>query len=156
MIWVEKMIERDPAGEPGDDRERDELIAPPNRASPNPTSMTPAHRGRDHEPVDPVALDDAVDDDDKGPGRTADLNTGPAERGDEEPGDDGGVEAPIGGHATGDRECDGQRKRDDAHDEAGRHIGRELRPRIPPQRGHQLRYEHAFPQRLPWPRSCQS
>ncbi len=135
---------------------RNELDRPAEPGEPESDEHDPAHQRRDHEAVHPVALDDAVDDDDERPGRTADLNAGPAESRDEKPGDDGGVEAAIGGHATGDRERDGQRKRDDAHHEASRHIGRELRPRIPPQRGHQLRYEHASPRRLPWPRSCQS
>ena len=53
------------------------------------------HERRDDEPVEAVLLDDAVDDDDERAGRAADLDARAAERGDEEAGDDRGLEAAI-------------------------------------------------------------
>ena len=72
----------------------------------------------DDQPVDAELLDDAVDDDDERARRAADLDARAAERRDDEAGDDRGVEAAIGRDAAGDRECDGQRERDDADDDA--------------------------------------
>ena len=68
----------------------------------------------------------AVDDDDERAGRAADLHARAAERGDEESGDDGGLEAAVRRYAAGDGERDRQWQRDDADDDAGGEIVREL------------------------------
>ena len=55
----------------------------------------------------------------------------PPRSGDQEAGDNGGVEAPFGGDAAGDGKGDGQRERDDPDDHAGPQIAGKLAPGVP-------------------------
>ena len=103
------------------------LIAPPKRARPMAISRTPAMSVQIVRPSTPYFCDDAVDDDDEGARRPADLDAAAAEKRDQEPGDDRGDEALLRGHARGDREGDRERDRDDADDDAGLEVGEELR-----------------------------
>ena len=120
LIWLEKMITAMPAVNPVMTGYGMNLIAPPSRARPSTMRITPGHERRDREAVDAVLLDDAVDDHDERAGRAADLHPRAAQRRDQEPGDDRGVEAALGRDAAGDGERDGQRQRDDADDDARR------------------------------------
>ena len=53
-----------------------------------------------------------------------------AKRGDQEPGNDCGVEATVGGYTTGDGECDREGKSYDADDHAGGQIRGKLRTTV--------------------------
>ena len=68
------------------------------------------HRGGDDQVGQAVALHDAVDDDDEGAGRPADLHRTAAEQRDQEAGDDGGEDAGLGLEAGRDRKGHGQRQ----------------------------------------------
>ena len=85
------------------------------------------HQRRHRESVDAVLLDNAVDNHHKCAGRPSDLDARPAERRNEEPSHDRGPEAPARRDTTGNGKSDGQRKRDDADDDAGREVPTELR-----------------------------
>ena len=101
------------------------LIAPPSlRERRGSTRITPAISVATVRPSIAVLLHDAVDDDDERAGRAADLHARAAERGDEEAGDDRGLEAALRRHPARDRERDRERKRDDADDDARRQIAR--------------------------------
>ena len=65
------------------------------------------------------AGDDAGDDDDECAGGAADLGARSAEGGDEEAGDDGGVETSLRGDSGGDGEGHGERQGDQADGDAG-------------------------------------
>src|SRR5690606_2601613 len=70
----------------------------------------------------------------------AGLDAAPAQHGDQEARDDGGVEPLLRLHAGGDGEGDGERERDDADDEAGREVPPELGAAVPlAEDGHELR-----------------
>src|SRR5690606_793817 len=70
----------------------------------------------------------------------AGLDAAPAQHGDQEARDDGGVEPLLRLHAGGDGEGDGERERDDADDEAGREVPPELGTAVPlAEDGHELR-----------------
>ncbi len=125
--------DRDPAREAGDDRVRDEL----DRAAEPGEAEDDQHAARedrdDRQAVEAVPRDDAVDDDDEGARRPADLDAAAAEQRDQEPGDDGGDEALFRGHAGGDREGDRERDRHDPDDDAGLEVREELGARVPAQ-----------------------
>ena len=70
-------------------------------------------------------------DDDEGAGGPADLDPGSAQEGNQEAGDNGGVEAPFGGDAAGDGEGDGQGQGHDADHQAGPEIRGKLAPGVP-------------------------
>ncbi len=70
----------DPGGETGGDRVRDELDRAAQSRQAKADEHHAGHQGGDRETVDPVALDDPVDDHDEGAGRAADLYPGAAER----------------------------------------------------------------------------
>src|SRR5205814_2216083 len=65
-------------------------------------------------PPHPVALHDRAGDDDKGARGPADLPGRAAQRGDVNPGDDGGEQPALGADPARDRERDGERERNDA------------------------------------------
>jgi hypothetical protein len=116
---------RDAVREADDDRDRDVAH---QRAETQPAEQEHQHAGehrRDQQIRDPVALDDAVDDDDEGARRAADLHVRPAERRDQEAADDRGEDALLRLHARCDRERHRERKRDDADRHAGAGIGEE-------------------------------
>ncbi len=95
---------------------------------------------RDHQQArDAVLRDDAGDDDDEGPGRPADLNPRSAERRDDQPADDRGVDAGLRRHARRDSERHRERQRDDADGDAGDQVGRERLPRVALKRVEQAR-----------------
>ena len=116
---------RDAVGEADDDRHRDVAHQRAELEQPDHEQQHAGQRGRDQQVGQPVALDDAVDDDDEGAGRPADLHPRAAERGDQEAGDDRGEDALLGLDARGDRERHRQRQRDDADRDAGADIGEE-------------------------------
>ena len=118
----------DAVGEADDDRDRDVAH---QRAEPEPAEREQEHageHGRDQQVGDAVALDDAVDDDDEGARRAADLHARAAERRDQEAGDDRGEDSLLGLDAAGDRERHRQRQGDDADGEAGAEVGGEALP----------------------------
>src|SRR5581483_9865193 len=84
----------------------------------------------DGEAVIAELRNDPIDDDDERAGRAADLHTAAAQRGDEEAGDDCGVEAALGRNAGRDREGQRQRQCNDTHHHACDQIVEELRTRI--------------------------
>ena len=100
--------------------------------------MSTGHERRDGEAGHAVPLDDGVDDDHERAGGPADLHTRAAERGNQEAGDDGGVDALRRRHAARDTERDRERQRDDADDHSGRQVVDELAPIVAPQRREQL------------------
>ena len=116
------MMTRDARGESGDDRERDEFDHRAEPREPEGDRISAGHQGRDHQAVDPVALDDPVDDHHERAGRPADLHPRSAEHGDQESGDDRGVEPALRRDAAGDGERDSQRQRDDPDDDTGKEI----------------------------------
>ena len=75
------------------------------------------HERRDGEAAHAVLLDDSVDDDDEGAGRTADLDLAAAEEGNEETGHDGRQDAGLRRGARRDTERDGERQRHDTYDD---------------------------------------
>src|SRR5690606_42110239 len=84
------------------------------------------HDRRDDQPVQPVRLDDPVDDHYERTGRAADLDARAAQERDQEPGDDRREEPALGTYAARDRERDRERERHDPDDRAGREIRDEL------------------------------
>ena len=92
-----------------------------------------SHNGRHDEAVDPVSLDDSVDDHDECAGRSADLDARSAESRDQESGDDRCVKTAVRRKTAGhcERDCEG--KSNDADDYACNQVGRELRAGVPAQ-----------------------
>jgi hypothetical protein len=89
-----------------------------------------------------VSLDDRVDDHHERASRPSDLDTRSAECGDQEAGDDGGVE-PLGRrHAARDTERDRKWQGHDANDHARGQVVRELPTIVPAERRDQLWDEH--------------
>ena len=84
----------------------------------------------------------SIDHDDERAGRSADLHARATEHGDEEAGDDGGIESLCRRDATRDAERNRQRQRHDADDDAGREIVRELSSIVVAKGSEQLRDEH--------------
>jgi hypothetical protein len=116
---------RDAVGEADDDRDRDRAH---DRAELQPAEheqQDAGEDGRDHQPGDAVALHDAVDDDDEGARRPADLHARAPERRDQHAGDDRGEEALLGLDAARDRERHRERQRDDPDGDAGAEVGSE-------------------------------
>src|SRR5580765_6567032 len=63
-----KNDESDPAREPRHDRERNELDSPAESGEPESDEHDPTHESSNRQAVESIALDDAIDDHDKGPG----------------------------------------------------------------------------------------
>mmetsp|Transcript_7068 Transcript_7068/g.30130 ORF Transcript_7068/g.30130 Transcript_7068/m.30130 type:complete len:536 (+) Transcript_7068:2183-3790(+) len=80
-----------------------------------------------------VALQDAVDHDDEGARRPADLHAGAAQQRDQEAGDDGRGQALLGPQTRGDGEGQCERQRDDADRQAGAQVGEQLLAAVAPQ-----------------------
>src|ERR1043166_2696310 len=86
------------------------------------------HHGAEEEPFDAVFGDDARDNDHEGAGGTADLRLGAAERGDNEAGDDGAVEAGLRRNTGGDGESHGERQSNEADGDARGQIMQKFLP----------------------------
>src|SRR5213079_795481 len=140
--------ERDAAREPDGDRVGDELDRAAQTHDAEDDEDHTRHHGRRREPFDPVALDDGVDDHHEGPGGPADLDARPAQRRDQEPGDDRREEAALRRDAARDRERDRERQRHDADDHPRDRVGEALLAGVPLQRGDELRNE---PVQIPCP-----
>lgn len=83
-------------------------------------------QGRHGEPVVPVLLDNAVNDDDEGASRPTDLHAASTEYRNQETCDNGGVKPLFGFYTGRDGEGDSERERHDANDHAGDSIAEEL------------------------------
>ena len=79
-----------------------------------------------------VAFDDAVDDDDKGPCRAADLCRSAPQRRDDEPRDDGRPQPRFGLEPAGNRKCHGQRQGHDTYRQPGTYILAQSFPAVAP------------------------
>ena len=115
----------DAVGEAEDDGPRDELdrLA---EAGDRQEQQDDARHHRDHQQAgQAVRGDDAGDDHHERARRSADLDARAAEEGHHESADDGRVDARLRGDARCDPERHRQRQRDDAHRQAGDHIGDE-------------------------------
>ena len=119
-----------PGGEAEHDRVGNELDDPAQPGEPQPDQEEAGHDRGDGEAGQPVLGHDPGHDDDEGPGGPPDLDPGPAQEGDQQAGDNGGVEAPLGGDPAGDGEGDGQGEGHDADDQAGAEIRGKLAPGI--------------------------
>ncbi len=96
--------------------------------------------GCEDQPVDPVLLHRRRDEHDEGAGGAADLKTAAAKRRDDEAADDRGVKPSIGRDAGRDRDCHGERQRDDRDREAGERVGAQIGKRVSfTQNGDELR-----------------
>ena len=122
----------DPAREPGDDRVRNELDRAAEPREPHGHEQDSRQDRADRQAVEAVFFDDAVDDHDESAGGAPDLDTAPAEEGDQEPGHDGRDQSLLGRDSGGDREGEGQRDRHDPDDDAGLQIGSQLAARVTP------------------------
>jgi hypothetical protein len=134
--------ERDPGGETGGHRVRDELDHPAQSREAERDEHHPRHQRRDREPVVAVLLHDPVHDHHERPGRAADLHPRTAQERDQEAGDHRGIESALGRHPARDGEGDGQRQRHDPDDDAGIHVGAKLLPGVALHGGEELRYQH--------------
>ena len=99
LSCVLAMRTRDAVGEPDDDRPRDELDRGAHAGRAEHDEDDAGHHRAHEQAVEAVGGDDAGDDDDERARRTADLKTGSAERRNQEPGDDGAVDAGLRRHA---------------------------------------------------------
>ena len=136
--------EGDAAGESGHHREGNELDRAAQPGQSETDEDDAAHQRGDHEPVEAVALHDAVDDHDEGARGPADLHPRSAQRGDQEARDDRGVEPTLRRDTAGDRERDGQRQRDDPDDDPRADVGHELGAVVRSERREQLRNEQRW------------
>jgi hypothetical protein len=112
----------DPVREPDDHGARNEFDRGAEAGHAEKNQDDPGHEGAHEQPVEAVHAHDSGDDDDKRARRPTDLGAGAAQRRDDEPGDDGTVEAVLGRQARGDGERHGQGQRD----ESDRHPGHEI------------------------------
>ena len=119
-------IDGDARGEAGDHRKGNELDGGAQLGQAERDQQQARHDRGDGQSIHAVLLDDPIDDHDEGAGRAADLHPRAAQRRDDEPGDNGGIEPPVGRDPARDGKGDGQRQRHDAHDQAGGQIGPEL------------------------------
>lgn len=117
---------RDPAGESGGDGTRDELDCGSQLGDPHANEDDTSHERRHGESIDPVLLDDAVDDHDERTRWTSYLDARAAKSGDDEPRDDRGPETSVRRNAAGNGECYGERERNDPNDHPSRQIAKEL------------------------------
>ena len=118
---------RDAVGEADDDGQRNELDQHAQPEDAHRQQDAAGHEGADEQVRHAVLRDDAVDDDDEGAGRAADLHARAAERGDDEAGDDGREDAGFRRDTGGDGKRHRERQRDDADGDAGHRVGGERR-----------------------------
>ena len=98
--------------------------------------------GREQQPVQAVLGHGGGDEHDERAGRPADLEAAPAQRGDQEPAHDGGVETAIRRDAGGDGEGHGQWQRYDGDRKPRDYVGLQVGEAVAfAQHGHQLRCE---------------
>jgi len=121
---------RDAVGEADDDGHRDVAHQRAEAQQPHREQQHARQRSGDQQVGQPVALHDAVDDDDEGARRAADLHLRAAQRRDEEAGDDRGDDALLGLDAAGDGEGHRQRQGDHADGQAGGDVGAQLRAAV--------------------------
>ena len=95
-------------GEADDDGHRDVADQRPQAQPAHQEQQHPGQGGGDEQVGQSVALHDAVDDDDEGPGRPADLHMRAAQRRDQKARDDGGEQAGLRLDARGDGKGHGQ------------------------------------------------
>ena len=139
--------QRDAGREPDGHGIGDELDRAAHAHEPEDDEDDSGHQRGDEQPVHPVALHHAGDDHDERARGAADLHPRAPQGGDQEAGDDGGVQAALGGQTTGDRERDGERQRHDADDDAGCEVRRELRAGVALERRDELGNEHGLESR---------
>lgn len=118
----ERNDDGDSGGKPHGHRERDEFDDRSELRHAENDEHDAREKRRRGESVITVFGDDAVDDDDEGSRRTADLKTAPAEKGNGEPRDNRRVKPLFGTDAARDGESDGKRKRKYSDDEPGHQI----------------------------------
>src|SRR5439155_15241719 len=140
--------ERDAAREPDGDGVGDELDRAAQAHDAEDDEDHTRHHGRRRESFDPVALYDGVDDHHEGPRRPADLDARPAQRRDQEPGDDRREEPTLRRDAARDRERDRERQRHDADDDPRDRVREELFAGVTLERGDELWNE---PVQIPCP-----
>ncbi len=109
----------DAGGESESDRVWDELDGPAESGESHDDKDDARHQSRDPQSVEPVLLDDSVDNHDEGAGRSPDLHPGAAQRRDDESRDDRRVEAALRRYPAGDGEGDGQWQRDNSDYDSG-------------------------------------
>ena len=131
----------DAVGESDDDGHRDVAHQRAQLEQAQQKQQYPRQRGGNQQVGQPVAFDDAVDDDDEGTGRAADLHMRAAQRRNQQAGDDGGEDALFGIDARGDGEGHGQWERNDADGDAGADVGRQVAAVVVLQRVKQPRAE---------------
>ena len=96
--------------------------------------------GGEDQPVDPVLLHRRRDEHDESSGGATDLKTAAAERRDDEAADNRGVKPTIGRDARSDRDCHGERQRDDGDREPCERVGAQIGKRVAfTQNGDELR-----------------
>ena len=118
--------EGDTAGEAHDDGVRDVLDDRAQMQYAEHDEEDARHERGDGQTLEAVLLDDAIYNNNERTRRTTDLYLRASEDGDDETGYDGGDDTLLGRHARGDTEGDGQRQGDDAHDDTGQQVGRQL------------------------------
>ena len=115
--------DRDAVGETDDDRTRNEAHGRSQAGRAQHDEHHAGHQRADEQPLDPVARDDAGDDDDEGARRTANLQARAAQERDDAAGHDGRIDAGLRGQSRRDGEGQRQGQRDEAHRDAGRDVG---------------------------------
>ena len=83
------------------------------------------HQCGNGQPLHSILLDDAIDNHDEGTCGTANLHLRTSEERDGQTGYDGGDDALLRAHTTGDAKGNGQRQRNNANNDAGHQVGYE-------------------------------
>jgi hypothetical protein len=117
-------------GEADDDGHRHIAHQPAQPEQAHQEQQHPGHGRADQQVGQAIALEDAVDDDDEGPGRPADLHARPAQGRDQQPGNDGRDQPLLGLDPRGDGKGHGQRQRHHAHGDACANVGQCARARV--------------------------
>ena len=130
--------QRDADGEALDHRFRDERDEPAGAKQPSDDKDHPGHHGGEQQAVEAMLLDDAVHDDDEGPGRAADLDPAAAKQGDQETADDRGYEARFGIRSGSDGDRHAQGKRDEGDRNSGKRVAEQQAPGISAHGGEEL------------------
>jgi hypothetical protein len=136
---TEEDTDRNSSGESCDHRLRHVFHQGPDPQDPGCDQHETCQQCAQDESAVPEALDDPEDHGDKGGRGTANLHARPAERRDQEAGDDGGLKSLLRRRPGGDRKCHGERQRDDGDRKAGDGVVPEVIPSVPaPQDGDDL------------------
>ena len=132
--------DRDARGESDGDGAGDEADQFAEAQNAHDDQQDAGHDSRHHKALQAGIGDDARDDGRERCGRSRDLDFAAAERGDQEAGDDGGVQALFRADAGRQRQRDGERQRDDRYDDARDDVRRQILGGIV----FQARPEHGF------------